>query len=119
MPTDPITTRDLPTTTEVRASWSAYRDEQARFDRWLASVRAEAREQALREAREAITGWIVVDKSTRALDWDGELHPSEEAARMSLDGDRKYNDPDWNPLELYEVLPVLSVDSLLTGRDEG
>lgn len=54
-----------------------------------------------------VIGWVVVDKTTRALDWDGELHPTEEAARSSLDGDRKFTDPDWKPFDLYDVFPVV------------
>src|SRR5690554_746858 len=56
---------------------------------------------------EPVRGWIVVDKTTGALDWDGELHPSEEAARESLNSNGRFNDPDWKPFELYDVLRVL------------
>lgn len=51
-------------------------------------------------------GYIIVDKTTRKLDWDGELHPTTGAASDSLEGDRRFNDPDWKPYELYDICPV-------------
>jgi hypothetical protein len=53
-------------------------------------------------------GWIIVDRKTRALDWDGELHPTKEAARLSLTEDFSRNDEGWRPFELYEILRVLT-----------
>jgi len=54
-----------------------------------------------------IEGWIIVDKTTRALDWDGELHPTKRAASASLTNDAKHHDADWKPFDLYELLPVV------------
>jgi len=34
-------------------------------------------------------GYIIVDKKTRAIDWDCELHPSIEAAIESMTGPRQ------------------------------
>jgi hypothetical protein len=51
-------------------------------------------------------GYVVVDKSTNALDWDGEIHADIESATASVDGDTPYNDPDWKPWETYEIMTV-------------
>ena len=51
-------------------------------------------------------GWLVVDKVTRKLDWDGELHDTEQQARDSLTENAKYQDADWKPFELYDIVPV-------------
>jgi len=32
-----------------------------------------------------IKGYVIVDRNTGALDWDGELHPSLESARYSFE----------------------------------
>lgn len=65
------------------------------------------------EAR-AEAGFVIVDIKTRQLDWDGELHPTREAAIESLTG--KYQWHCRTPEEAtedrtyygnyYEILPV-------------
>ena len=55
----------------------------------------------------SVRGWVVVDKKTGALDWDGELHPTHDAAYLAL---RAYGDTVEATEErrtFYDVLPVL------------
>ena len=37
-------------------------------------------------AQPVVRGYIIVDKKTNAIDWDGELHPSIESAIESMTG---------------------------------
>lgn len=51
-------------------------------------------------------GWVVVDRDTKKLDWDGELHPTADSARDSLTGNARWQDEDWQPFVLYDICPV-------------
>lgn len=105
-------TEYTPTLEEVKGAWEAWHEfgddrwTPAQFDRWLAAYTAGV-EARVREERELI-GWLVLDKDTLALDWDGELHDTEEQARASLTNDAKYHDADWRPFDLYDIVPVFS-----------
>lgn len=55
----------------------------------------------------SVRGWVVVDKKTGALDWDGKLHPTHDDAYLGL---RAYGDTVEAVRErrtFYDVLPVL------------
>ena len=51
-------------------------------------------------------GWIIVDKITKSLKWDGELHFSKDRAMASLLENIGYRDDEWKPFELYDICAV-------------
>lgn len=53
-------------------------------DDWYRNAGTKVLEAGYRKPR--TIGYIVVDNVTKALDWDGELHPTEEDAIESLTG---------------------------------
>lgn len=61
-----------------------------------------------------LVGFVIVDIKTRKLDWDGELHPTREAAIESLTGPHQMwcSTPEESSEErtyygdVYEILPV-------------
>lgn len=62
-----------------------------------------------------VIGYVVVDIKTRSLDWDGELHPTEEAAIESLTGHTWWcksleEETDERTFygTVYEILPVVT-----------
>jgi hypothetical protein len=59
-------------------------------------------------AKQTPIGWVIVDRETKKLDWDGELWPTESEARKSLTEDVFYNDDSWQPFEIYDICPVLA-----------
>lgn len=82
MPDTPLNEEALEAGTEalMDASFGQYLPE-APIDLATAAIRA-----YLSSLPADTLGYIIVDKKTRAIDWDGELHPSIEAAIESMTG---------------------------------
>jgi hypothetical protein len=67
----------------------------------------------------SIIGYVIVDRETHAIDWDGDLHATRESAIQSMTGPhhgfvRTADEEDedhqvwWNA---YWILPVMAEDS--------
>ena len=85
-------------------------------------TKARLRNLLIKYPESETVGYVIADKATGSMDWDGQVHPTVEAAINSMCGprqsfSREKDDPDkdhWNVV--YNILAVKDAFTSLAGR---